>query len=85
MREIIDLNNGWYYKAEYHEGMEQQDDLSGFTQVDLPHTNIELPYNYFDEKNFQFQSCYKYLLQIQYIISLNKYAPSNIHYYHLNN
>ena len=64
MREIIDLNNGWYYKAEYHEGMEQQDDLSGFTQVDLPHTNIELPYNYFDEKNFQFQSCYKYLLQI---------------------
>ena len=27
MREIIDLNNGWYYKAEYHEGMEQQDDI----------------------------------------------------------
>ena len=64
MRKIIELNNGWYYKAEYHDGMERQNDLTGFTQVDLPHTNIELPYNYFDEKSYQFQSCYKYPLQI---------------------
>ena len=31
-------------------------DFSNFEKVDLPHTNIELPYNYFDEKSYQFIS-----------------------------
>lgn len=76
MREIISLNNGWYYRAEYVDGMESQADLAGFTQVNLPHTNIELPYNYFDEKSFQFQSCYKYPLR------LPRHAAGKVVYLH---
>lgn len=76
MREIIELNNGWYYKAEYYEGMERQEDMTGFTRVNLPHTNIELPYNYFDEKCYQFQSCYKYLLR------LPRHAQGKVCYLH---
>lgn len=64
MRKIINLNNGWYYKPEYRKGLEREEDLSGFVRVNLPHTNLEVPYNYFDEKSYQFQSCYKYPLQI---------------------
>ncbi|HBR34105.1 MAG TPA: beta-galactosidase, partial [Firmicutes bacterium] len=64
MRKIINLNNGWYYKPKYQKGLEREEDLSGFVRVNLPHTNLEVPYNYFDEKSYQFQSCYKYPLQI---------------------
>lgn len=27
--------------------------------VSLPHTNIETPYQYFDESIYQFESCYE--------------------------
>lgn len=64
MRKIITLNNNWYYQAEYTQGMELEEDLSGFERVNLPHTNIELPYNYLDEKSYQFTSCYKYPLNL---------------------
>lgn len=59
MREIKFINNGWLYntefKDEYIDGKVNRDD---FSEVDLPHTNIELPYNYFDERDYQFISCY---------------------------
>jgi beta-galactosidase len=64
MRKIIEINNGWYYKPEYKCGLERENDVQGFERVNLPHTNIELPYNYFDERSYQFQSCYKYPLNI---------------------
>jgi len=64
MREIIPINNNWYFKADYEEGYEKVDDLVGFEKVNLPHTNVELPYNYFDEKMYQIKSCYKYPLHI---------------------
>ncbi|SKA79805.1 beta-galactosidase [Caloramator quimbayensis] len=62
MRKILSLNNNWYYKKGYEEGDEKINGLKGFEIVNLPHTNVELPYNYFDEKIFQFISCYKYPL-----------------------
>jgi len=34
-------------------------DESHFTEVQLPHTVKELPYHYFDEKVYQFESCYR--------------------------
>ena len=34
-------------------------DDGDFVKVQIPHTNKELPYNYFDEKIFQFVSCYR--------------------------
>nr|P26257.1 RecName: Full=Beta-galactosidase; Short=Beta-gal [Thermoanaerobacterium thermosulfurigenes]AAA23249.1 beta-galactosidase [Thermoanaerobacterium thermosulfurigenes]CAA38462.1 beta-galactosidase [Thermoanaerobacterium thermosulfurigenes] len=64
MRKIIPINNNWYFKADYEEGYEKVDDLRSFENVNLPHTNIELPYNYFDEKMYQIKSCYKYPLHI---------------------
>lgn len=64
MRHIISLNNNWYYNNSYNEGIEINSNLKGFTMVNLPHTNVELPFNYFDEKTYQIVSCYKYPLQI---------------------
>ncbi len=57
MRKRQPMNNDWLYKPDFTE----KDLLSndGFEAVRLPHTNIELPYNGFDEKIYQFVSCYK--------------------------
>lgn len=64
MRKIVPLNNNWYYNSQYEKGLEKSSVTKGFEKVNLPHTNVELPYNYFDEKAFQFISCYKYPLSI---------------------
>lgn len=60
MRKIIDLNFNWKYSESFTEDMVRASyDDSSFEKVDIPHTNKELPYNYFDEKDFQFVSCYR--------------------------
>ncbi|MEM5770871.1 MAG: glycoside hydrolase family 2 protein, partial [Bacillota bacterium] len=60
MRTVIPMNDDWRYLPEYREGCTQPDfDDAGFAPARLPHTNIELPYNNFDEKAFQFVSCYR--------------------------
>ena len=64
MREIIALNNNWFFNAEYKQGMEALGSLEGFQVVNLPHTNVETPYNYFDENIYQIISCYKYPLNL---------------------
>lgn len=64
MRTIQNLNNNWYYKDVYEAGYESLQNLDGFEIIHLPHTNVELPYNYFDEKKYQIISCYKYPLNI---------------------
>ncbi len=50
MNKRIYLNNQWLYKKENEENKEI---------VNLPHANIETPYNYFDEKIYQFISIYE--------------------------
>lgn len=65
MRTILPINQQWYYKPSF----EPADVASGiekerFSQVQLPHANIELPYNYFDDRDFRFVSCYKRVLSI---------------------
>lgn len=57
MRNRQPMNNGWLYKPDFTENDLLSSD--GFEAVRLPHTNIELPYNGFDEKSYQFVSCYK--------------------------
>lgn len=65
MRKVLEINNNWYYKAPYENGMENlKEVVQNFDLVNLPHTNVELPYNYFDEKAFQIESCYAYPLHI---------------------
>lgn len=60
MRTTQPINDGWLYSPEYCEGMENVAfDEAGFSLVRLPHANVELPYNNFDERAYQFVSCYR--------------------------
>ena len=60
MRTAHSLNFGWKYSPNFSEDMIKASyDDSKFQTVDIPHTNKELPLNYFDEKCYQFVSCYR--------------------------
>ncbi|PKL16012.1 MAG: hypothetical protein CVV49_18515 [Spirochaetae bacterium HGW-Spirochaetae-5] len=59
MRIVTDLNFGWLYKNDFKpEYIKKGFNAKGFTPVSIPHTNIEIPYNYFDEEIYAFESCY---------------------------
>lgn len=64
MREILDINNNWYYKNSFAEEDILNSELSSYKEVQIPHTNVEVPYNYFDDKIYQFVSCYKKQIDI---------------------
>ena len=51
------LNHDWEYVQSYNESYIK--DFPSSTKVNLPHTNIELPYNNFSEKAYQFVSSYQ--------------------------
>lgn len=59
MGKKIALQNDWYFSSKYEAGMESDYSLEGMVPVQLPHTNVELPYHYFSESAFQTISCYK--------------------------
>lgn len=60
MRTIKHMNFGWQYAPNFVESYLQNDcPETDFTEVNIPHSNIELPYNNFDEKLYQFESCYR--------------------------
>ena len=60
MRNALPLNFGWKYSPVFSDEMIKKDyDDSKFQTVDIPHANKELPLNYFDEKSYQFVSCYR--------------------------
>lgn len=67
MRKTVRLNNDWYYQPRFDADMIKDHDLKGFEKVNLPHTNVELPYNYFDEKDYQIVSCYKKWFEVDRI------------------
>lgn len=60
MKKKIDINFDWKYIPKFEEAylLPAFDDTS-FETVNIPHTNIEVPYNNFDEKMYQFESCYR--------------------------
>ncbi|MBU0928248.1 MAG: glycoside hydrolase family 2 protein [Spirochaetes bacterium] len=59
MRIVTSVNRGWSYTEAFLEEYAAADaPLEGWSRVDLPHSNKELPYNGFDEKSYQFVSCY---------------------------
>ena len=59
-RTLIPLWQNWQFTENFEDQYLQPDcDESHFTEVQLPHTVKELPYHYFDEKTYQFQSCYR--------------------------
>lgn len=63
MIQRIELLNDWYFQYQYQDGMEYSRDVKGYAKVQLPHTNAELPFHYFDEKAFQVTSCYKHYFE----------------------
>ena len=64
MRQILELNNNWYYKPNFSEEDIKNNDYTEYENIHLPHANVEVPYNYFDDKIYQFISCYKKKLDI---------------------
>ncbi len=58
MRKNKPMNFGWEYSENFQESYVTGGD-GDFTLVDIPHSNKELPYNNFDEKLYQFESCYR--------------------------
>lgn len=62
------INYDWLYTDTYSEEyLSQSESDDTYVEVQIPHTNIELPLNNFDEKAYQFESFYK---KIQYIKAL---------------
>ncbi|MDD3126166.1 MAG: glycoside hydrolase family 2 TIM barrel-domain containing protein [Candidatus Izemoplasmatales bacterium] len=65
MRRQEQLNFEWYYRNDFDQKYLQNDyPLTDFEKVMIPHTNKVLPYNNFDEKDYQFISSYKRILYI---------------------
>ena len=65
MRFTQPLNDNWLYLPAYRDGCEKTDfSEKDFASVRLPHTNIELPYNNFDERDSQFVSCYRRRIRV---------------------
>lgn len=57
---IIPLNREWKYAEKFSNSYINKDVSDDcFKNVQLPHTNKEIPYNCFDEKMYQFISCYR--------------------------
>lgn len=67
MTEHFDLNNGWRYSNRFDMAMINADyNDSRFEEVRLPHTNVETPFNYFDESIYQIVSCYRRKLKAEH-------------------
>lgn len=60
MRNVMNINNDWLYREKFEpHHISPVCNEADFEQVQLPHANKETPYNYFDEKMYQFVSCYR--------------------------
>ncbi|MEL3905468.1 MAG: glycoside hydrolase family 2 TIM barrel-domain containing protein [Treponema sp.] len=59
-RIILPLWQDWEFAERFDERyINKGFDDGAFTRINLPHTVKEVPYNYFDEKIYQIQSCYR--------------------------
>lgn len=59
VRNVVSLNSGWAYRPDFDEAyLNPAADISAWQAVCLPHANLELPYNGFDEASYQFVSTY---------------------------
>lgn len=60
MKKIIHLNSEWKFSPSFKTEFIKRDfnDFE-FETISIPHTNKQLPYNCFDEKVYQFTSCYR--------------------------
>ncbi|MBY3613046.1 glycoside hydrolase family 2 protein [Rhizobium bangladeshense] len=61
MRSVVSFNEGW----SFHEGFGQRllESFDGAKSISLPHTAVEPPFNYFDEKSYQRAFTYQKVLR----------------------
>ncbi|MCK7488390.1 MAG: alpha-galactosidase [Bacillus subtilis] len=60
MRKLIPINFDWKYKPNFEEAdLLTLDNPTIYESIAIPHTNKLLPYNQFDEADYQFVSVYK--------------------------
>lgn len=65
MRREIPLNFDWEYRPDFREEfLKAEQPGDGFAKVEIPHANRVLPYNDFDDRDYQFVSSYRRLLQV---------------------
>ena len=59
-RAVLPINRGWRYSPTLVVGAEASEfDDSSFERVVVPHTNINLPWHSFDDKDYEFISIYR--------------------------
>ena len=59
-RTILPINRKWRYHPAKVEGAESPEfDDSKFERMVIPHTNVELPWHNFDDKDYEFISTYR--------------------------
>jgi beta-galactosidase len=59
-RKILPINRNWRYHPARVAGAESPDfDDAKFERIVIPHTNIELPWHSFDDKDYEFISTYR--------------------------
>jgi beta-galactosidase len=59
-RTILPMNRNWRYHPAWADGAESPSfDDSSFQRVVIPHTNVELPWHSFDDKDYEFVSTYR--------------------------
>jgi len=62
-RSILPMNRNWRFHPAKIAGAELPDfDDSGFERIVIPHTNVELPWHNFDDREYEFISTYRRLL-----------------------
>lgn len=65
MRSKINLNYNWFFKELQEDKDLKLNNYDGFSEVRLPHTQKEIPYNYFDWDKQQIVSSYKRALNVK--------------------
>lgn len=59
-RTVLPMNRNWRYHPSKVEGAESPDfDDAKFEKIVIPHTNVELPWHNFDDKDYEFVSTYR--------------------------
>ena len=59
-RLVLPINRNWRYSASVVEGAHDRAfDDSSFDRIVVPHTNARVPWHSFDEKTYEFVSCYR--------------------------
>ncbi len=62
---VTPINRGWMFREDFDEAyLDFSCPAIGFRPVALPHTTKEVPFNYFDEKDYQFISTYRRVLSV---------------------